>query len=267
MHLATNETEGVSHAEVDAGGVEALWCIPAGSDPDRVLPHSHMGGTVVTSMHSDRKAAAHIAKAVGVRSLVLNYRRSPENKFPAQIEDVERVYHWLLHSGDQPENTATVGHSIGGNLAVSLPLRLRDIAAALPGAVLSISPWFDMTMTNQTIDGNADRDKLLSRALLEFFRAAWLDGTGVEWNDPRVNPLFADLSGLPPIAVYYGTDELLAGEAVEFTHRAKAAGNELFLRPVEAGQHSFIIGAGRVPEIDHAVTEMDRWVRSKLGAG
>lgn len=120
-------------------------------------------------------------------------------------------------------------------------------------------------MTSRTIDSNADLDKLLSRPLLEFFRASWLDGTGVEWNDPRVNLLSADLSGLPPIAVYYGTDELLAGEAFEFGLRASAA-NDIFLRPVPAGQHSFIIGAGRVPEVDHAVTEMGRWLRSKLRA-
>jgi monoterpene epsilon-lactone hydrolase len=207
---------------------------------------------------------AHIDHG-SVRSLVLNYRRSPENKFPAQIEDVDKAYNWLLDKGYHPENIASVGHSIGGNLAVSLALRLRDKGASLPGAILSISPWFDIAMTNQTIDSNADLDKLLSRPLLEFFRSSWLDGTGVEWNDPRVNLLEADLSGLPPIALYYGTDELLAGEAFEFGVRASAAGNDLFLRPVEAGQHSFIIGAGRVPEVDHAVTEMGRWVRSKLG--
>ena len=266
MHLATKEPEGVSYAEVDAGGVEALWCIPAGSDPERLLLHSHMGGTVVTSMHSDRKAAAHIAKAAGVRSLVLNYRRSPECKFPAQIDDVEKAYNWLLHSGYQPANIASVGHSIGGNLAVSLALRLRDNGSSLPGAILSISPWIDIAMTNRTIDSNADSDKLLSRPLLEFFRASWLDGTGVEYNDPWVNLLWADLSGLPPIAVYYGTDELLAGEALEFGLQANVAGNDIILRPVPAGQHSFIIGAGRVPEVDHEVTEMGRWLRSKLGA-
>jgi monoterpene epsilon-lactone hydrolase len=265
MHLATKEPEDVTYAEEDAGGVEALWCIPASSGSDRVMLHNHMGGTVVTSMHSDRKAAAHIAKAAGVRSLVLNYRRSPENKFPAQIDDVDKAYNWLLDKGYQPENIASVGHSIGGNLAVSLALRLRDKGASLPGAILSISPWFDIAMTNRTIDSNADVDKLLTRPLLEFFRASWLDGTGVEWNDPRVNLLSADLSGLPPIAVYYGTDELLAGEAIEFADRAKAAGNDISLYPVPAGQHSFIIGAGRVPEVDLAVTEMGRWVRSKLG--
>ena len=126
IHLATREPEDVTYAEVDAGGVEALWCIPVDSDPDAVLLHNHMGGGVLTSMHSDRKAAAHIAKAAGMRSLVLNYRRAPEDKFPAQLDDVEAAYVWLLEKGHRPENIASVGHSIGGNLAVSLAMRLRD---------------------------------------------------------------------------------------------------------------------------------------------
>jgi hypothetical protein len=64
LHLAAIEPEAVTYAEVDADGVPALWCIPEGSDPDRALLHSHSGGTVVTSMHTDRKAIGHIAKAV-----------------------------------------------------------------------------------------------------------------------------------------------------------------------------------------------------------
>ncbi len=265
IHLATAEPEGVSYAEVNAGGVEALWCIPANSDPNAVLLHGHMGGTVVTSMHSDRKAAAHIARAAGVRSLVLNYRRSPEHKFPAQIEDVEAAYSWLLDAGREPASIASIGHSVGGNLAISLALRLRDKAQPLPGAILSISPWADPTLTNETISSNAELDKLLSRPLLEFFRSAWLDGTDVGPDDPRVNLLAADLTGLPPIALYYGTDELLAGEAEELAQRAKAAGNDVFLRGVPGGQHSFILGGGRVPEVDDAIAEMGAWLRSHLG--
>ena len=94
LHLAATEPEAVTYAEVDADGVPALWCIPEGSDLARVLLHSHSGGSVVTSMHTDRKAIGHIAKAVGVRALVLNYRRAPEHKFPAQIVDVEKAYRW-----------------------------------------------------------------------------------------------------------------------------------------------------------------------------
>src|SRR3982074_263731 len=101
LHTVGNEPEGVTYAEVNAGGVPALWCIPEASDADHVLLHNHMGGTVVTSMYSDRKAAGHIAKAAGVRALVLNYRRSPEHKFPAQTDDVQAAYRWLLAQGKQ----------------------------------------------------------------------------------------------------------------------------------------------------------------------
>ena len=86
----------------------------------------------------------------------------------------------------------------------------------------------------------------------------------MDFTDPQVNLLNADLLGLPPIAVFYGEDELLVSEAVEFGLRAQRAGNDGIVRSVEAGQHSFIMGAGRVPEVDQAITEMGGWLRSKL---
>ena len=178
------EPEAVTYAEVDADGVPALWCIPQGSDPDRVLLHSHSGGSVVTSMHTDRKAIGHIAKAVGVRALVLNFRRAPEHKFPAQIDDVEKAYRWLLAQKIRPENIASIGHSIGGNLAVSLAVTLRDKGAPLPAAILSVSPWYDMEMKNETWESNAETDVLLTRQAVEGFREAWIGGTGVARNDP-----------------------------------------------------------------------------------
>ena len=261
-HLAASEPEGVTYAEVDASGVPALWCIPERCDPDRVLLHSHAGGTVVTSMHTDRKALGHIAKVVGARALVVNYRRSPEHKFPAQIDDMETAYRWLLARGIRPENIASIGHSVGGNLAVSLAVTLREKGVPLPAAILS---WYDMEAKNETLDSNADTDALITRAALETFRELWIGGTGVAWNDPRGNMLYADLTGLPPIMVYYGAHEVLAGEAVEFAKRAKNAGVEVSLHSLPEGQHNFIWGAGRVPEADQAIEEIGGWLRSKLG--
>jgi len=165
LHLAASEPEGVSYAEIDADGVPALWCIPAGCDADRVLLHSHGGGTVIFSMHLDRKAAGHIAKSAGVRALVLDYRRSPEHKFPAQIEDVEKAYHWLLAQGIRPDNIAATGQSIGGNLAVSLAVALRNKGAPLPAAILSISPWYDMELRNETIESNSKTDHPLKASV------------------------------------------------------------------------------------------------------
>jgi epsilon-lactone hydrolase len=265
LHLAAIEPEAVTYAEVDADGVPALWCIPEGSDPDRALLHSHSGGTVVTSMHTDRKAIGHIAKAVGARALIPDYRRSPEHKLPAQIDDVEKAYRWLLAQRIRPENIASIGHSIGGNFAVSLAVRLRDKGTPLPAAILSVSPWYDIEMKNETLESNAETDALLSRPLVETFRELWIGGTGVASYDPRVNLLYADLTGLPPIMLYYGAHEMLAGEAVEFVKRAKDAGVDVSLHSLPEGQHNFILGAGRVPEVDQAIEEIALWLRSKLG--
>jgi len=124
MHVATKEPEGVTYAEVDAGGVEALWCIPAGADPNAVLLHNHMGGSVLTSMYSDRKAV-HTSRRRRRALAVLNFRRSPEHKYPAASRRRRRRYHWLLEQGFQPNKIASVGHSIGG-----LPRRQPRFAAA-----------------------------------------------------------------------------------------------------------------------------------------
>jgi epsilon-lactone hydrolase len=167
FHLAATEPEAVTYAEVDAGGVPALWCIPEGCGPDRVLLHSHAGGAVVTSMHTDRKALGHIAKVVAARALVVDYRRAPEHKFPAQIDDVERAYRWLLALGIRPENIASIGHSVGGNLAVRLAVMLREKGIPLPAAILSVSPWYDMEEKNATLDSNAETDALITRAAYE----------------------------------------------------------------------------------------------------
>ncbi len=265
LHMAASEPEGVTYAEVDAGGVQALWCIPQGCNADRVLLHCHAGGTLVLSMYSDRKLVGHIAKAAGVRALVLNFRRSPEHKFPAQVQDVEAAYRWLLAQGIRPENIASIGHSIGGNLCTSLVLGLRDKGAPLPAAILAVSPWVDMEMKSETYETNAKTDVLVSRKQIEGMREAWLGGTGVPWGDPRVNLLKADLAGLPPIKIYYGDHETLAGDAILFAERAKAAGVDVSLHAAPEMQHSFIFLAGRAPEVNEAIEEMGRWLRSKLG--
>jgi len=80
-----------------------------------------------------------------------------------------------------------------------------------------------------------------------------------------VNLLYADLAGLTPMKIYYGDHEVLAGDAIAFAERATAAGVDVGLHAVPEMQHSFIFLAGRVPEVNEAIQEMGRWLRSKLG--
>lgn len=261
----SKEPDGVTYADVDAGGVPALWAIPDNADDKSALIFFHAGGTVVFSKHSDRKAAGHLAKAAGVRVLVVDYRRSPEAKFPAQQEDADAAYDWLLSQGYRAENIIPIGHSVGGNFAVSLALRLRDKGKPLPPAIVSLSAWYDTELKSKTIETHAERDTMLSRRLSELFRECWLGGTGVAFDDPRVNLLNADLKGLPPINVHYGSEEILVGEIQDFVSRAKAANVEISVTEIPSGQHLFLLGAGRVPETDKAIAEIGKWIRSKLG--
>ncbi|WP_406010998.1 alpha/beta hydrolase [Streptomyces sp. NBC_00637] len=264
-HKASTEPEGVTYAEVDAGGVPALWVIPEGAEPDKALLHFHFGGSVVASMHSDRKAAGHIAKAAGARSLVVDFRLAPEHPYPAQLDDAETAYRWLLSQGYEPRNIGSTGHSIGGTLAVMLPLRLLVKGEATPGAVVSISPWTDLTIRNPSVDANEDTDKMLSRATLELFRSAWLQDPGLDFADPKISLDKADLTGLPPTQVHYGEYETLADDGARLARRLADFKITTEVHPMPEGQHSFILGAGRVPEVDQAIQQMGHWLRTHLG--
>ncbi|MFD7378162.1 alpha/beta hydrolase [Streptomyces mirabilis] len=264
VHLKAREPEGVTYREVDAGGVLGIWCEPVDSNTDYVLLHSHAGGSVVSSAFVDRKLAGHIAKAAGAPVLVLDFRRAPEHKYPAQLDDAEAAFNWLLSEGYAPGNIITIGHSIGGFIAVALALRLREKKQPLPGAIVSISPWCDLEIANETMETNAETDKILSKGILEFFRESWVGGTGIAFTDPRINLNRADLSGLPPTLVSWGTYEILAGEDEEFAARVKDAGIDTETVVVPGGQHSYVFGAGRVPEVDAAIARIGAWVREKI---
>jgi monoterpene epsilon-lactone hydrolase len=262
---ASTEPEGVTYAEVDVDGVRALWAIPEGAVPDRALLHFHFGGSVTASMYSDRKAAGHIAKAAGMRSLVVDFRRSPEHPFPAQLDDAESAYRWLLSQGYEPRNLGSTGHSVGGTLAIMLALRLLANGEATPGAILSISPWTDLTIQNPVVDANAENDKMLSRGTLQIFRSLWHPDPSTDFADPSVSIVNADLSGLPPTLVYYGEYEVLAGDGAELGRRLAESGVTSEVHSLPEGQHSFILAAGRVPEVDEAIHRMGAWLRTHLG--
>lgn len=264
LHRATSEPEDVTYREVDAGGVAAIWAQPLNANTDFVLLHAHAGGTVLTSAAVDRKLAGHIAKSVGVPILVLDFRLAPENKYPAQLDDVETAFRWLLAQGYPAKNIITIGHSIGGTLAVAIAQRLRDAGEPLPGAIVSISPAADLRFTNETITSNAESDKVLNRPLIDFFRDAWIGGTGVAPDDPRVSLNLSDLSGLPPTLVSWGTYEILAGEDEVLAGLLQEAGVTTKSLPVAGAQHSYILSAGRVPETDRAIAAIGEWVRTTL---
>jgi monoterpene epsilon-lactone hydrolase len=148
---------------------------------------------------------------------------------------------------------------------VLLPLRLLAQGEPTPGAIVTISPWADLTIQNPTMDTNADKDITLSRQALELFRSALLQDPALSFTDPEISILYADLTGLPPTALFYGDYEILAGEDAEFGRRLSDFKVTSEVHSLPQTQHSFILGAGRVPETDAAIEQMADWLNRHLG--
>jgi epsilon-lactone hydrolase len=263
-HLPTAEPDDVNYREVDAGGVPAMWCIPAGGADDRAIIWTHGGGYVVGSMHSHRKVAGHLAKASGVPVLVIDYRRAPENPHPAPVEDAVAAYRWLVaDQGIAPEHIATTGDSAGGGLCTAMVLALRDAGDPLPAAIMPISPFYDMEASGDSVTANAERDALVQRDILLAMAGMFLGEASAR--DPLANPLHADPAGLPPMLIQVGGAETLLDDSTRFAAQATDAGVECTVEVYPDMQHVFHFLAGRAPEADEAIAAMAAWVRPKLG--
>jgi acetyl esterase/lipase len=107
---------------------------------------------------------------------------------------------------------------------------------------------------------------MLSRNTLELFRGAWLQDPAVDFTDPQISIANADLTGLPPTTVHYGEYETLADDGAQLGRRLADFKVTSEVHPMPEGQHSFVLGAGRVPEVDQAIEQMGQWLRRHLGA-
>jgi epsilon-lactone hydrolase len=263
LHVLTAEPTGVTYEEVDAGGVPSIVARPIDAVSDRIIVYTHGGGCVTNSAQSHRKMAAHLAKAAGIHTLILDYRLAPEHPFPAQLEDAVLAHRWLRRQGYAPTHTVTAGDSAGGNLAIASVLKLRELGEALPAAVVAISPWLDMEGLGESFETNADSDALVSRDLSINMAGLYL-GDASRTN-PLANPLYADLAGFPPIFITVGDAEALMADGERFAKRAQAAGVDATLEYGRGQQHIYQIMAGRSPEADASIAAMAAWLRPRLG--
>ena len=263
LHVVTAEPTGVTYEEVDAGGVPAILAKPVDAATDRVIVYTHGGGCVTNSAQSHRKMAAHLAKAAGVHSLILDYRLAPEHPFPAQIEDAVAAHRWLRRQGYTPGRTATAGNSAGGNLAITTVLKLRDLHEPLPAAVIAISPWLDMESLGESFETNADSDVLVSRDMSLNMAGLYLGDASR--TDPLANPLHAELAGFPPVFVTVGDAEALMSDGERFVKHAKAAGIDATIEYGSGQQHIYQIMAGKSSEADASIANAAAWLRPRLG--
>ena len=211
--------------ELTAGGVPAHWLAAPGTDADRVLLFLHGGGYELGSLRSDGELAARLGRASGMRVLFPEYRLAPEHPFPAAVDDVLAAWRWLRTDQElTARSMAVAGDSAGGGLAAALLVATRDAGEALPAAAVLMSPTVDLTSSGASMTERAEQDPISTPAMLRQFAADYL--AGADPKTPLASPLFASLSGLPPLLVQVGTADLLLSDSERLATAAAEAGVE-----------------------------------------
>lgn len=249
---------------IDADGVSAEWLRLPGQENPSVILYLHGGGYSSGSINSHRSLAGEIAHAAQSQALIIDYRLTPEHPFPAAVEDALKAYRWLLQGGTIPEKIVLAGDSAGGGLALALLIALRENNIALPAGAVCLSPWTDLTCNSDSLVTNANLDLVLNPAGLK--PAAELYLAGDDPRTPLASPLFADLSGLPPLLIQVGSDEILLSDATSVTERAKRAGVEVTLEVWENMQHVWQFATRFLPEARQAIVRIGEFINKSLAA-
>jgi acetyl esterase/lipase len=237
--------------------------VPKDSRPDRVLLCLHGGGFVGGSVYTHRKMFGHLAKAAGVRALLVGYRLLPEGgSYPVPVDEGEAAYRWLLGQGIAAEHIAFAGDSVGGWLAVTVQLRAREQGLPRPAAALLLSPFADFEAGGESYQ--AGTDPLFTSEFCRSLALGFLGGVA-GLRDPEVNLLYADLDGLSPLYIQAGGDEALLDDARGLEEHARKAGLDVRLDVFPDMLHTFQMAAGRAPEADDAIARLAGWVRPRLG--
>jgi epsilon-lactone hydrolase len=245
------------------GGPNSEWQWWDGVDDDRVVLYFHGGGYVVGSPPTWRCFAGRLSREANVRVLNFDYRLAPEHPFPAAIDDAVVAYRWLLAEGFDPSRIALGGDSAGGALGVTVMTVLRDAGDPLPAGHMALCPWADATNGAASLDDPTVRDPNPDlRSLAEAMAANFLQGA--DPTDPLASPLFADLSGLPPVQVEISGRDGIREDARRLAAALADAGVEVTVDECDGAIHGYHMFAPHTPEARDGTTRLAAFLNAQL---
>ena len=245
--------------EAALGGIGVLDLSIEGNPADPVTLYYHGGGYVIGSARSGARLAAELARRTGGRAVSVDYRLAPEHPYPAAVEDGVAVYAGLLESGADPRQVVVAGDSAGGGLAVATLLAARDRGLPQPAAVAVFSPWADLTRSGASYRAKDAADPLFSYDALGWFADRYVPAG--DRSVPLASPVFATLTGLPPMLIQVGSHEVLLDDAVRLAASAARDDVEVLLHVTADVSHVFQNQFGMLDEADEALDEAAGFVR------
>src|SRR5712691_11491715 len=245
------------------GGISGWWAKPAQSQEGATIIHLHGGWFNFGTARAYRNLVGHIASIAGADAFIPDYRLAPEHRFPAAVEDVEACYRGLVDNGIN--QIAVTGDSAGGDLA----LVLLSIACApaykggrAPVGAVAISPVTDLALTGESFETRAEADPYFTKSQVAGLVASYLGETDPK--NPLASPLYGDVSGLPPIRVHVGDDEVLLDDSRRYVARAVAAGVDARLDVWMGMPHGFVTGIREFAAARQALSAIGAFTAERL---
>ena len=244
---------GVTVTAAALGGVPTAEITVDGVEPRHVVLYFHGGVYVLGDAFQAAGLAAQIGQRTQAKVISVDYRLAPEHPYPAAVDDALAAYEALLEGGTDPSEIAFAGESAGGGLAIATLVNAREHGLPLPAAALAMSPYVDLTLAGATIETKGAADPLLSREALQARVGDYTAGQDAAIG--LISPIFADLSGLPPLIIQAGTHEVLLDDAVRLARQAATADVAVTLDVTPGVPHVF---QAYYPILDEAAAALDR---------
>jgi len=237
----------------ELGGVPTAEITVDGIEPRHVVLYFHGGVYVMGDAFLTADLASQVGRRTSAKVISVDYRLAPEHPYPAAVDDALAAYEALLDNGTAPSDIVFAGESAGGGLAVATMVNARDRGLPLPAAAFVMSPYADLTLAGTTMETKREADPLMSRERLQARIPDYTAGQDAALG--LISPIFADLSGLPPLIIQAGSHEVLLDDAIRLARQAATADVEVTLDITPGVPHVF---QAYHAILDDAVAPLDR---------
>ena len=234
------------------------WMLPKDERRSGVILYLHGGGYTCGDLEYAKGFGSALAVRCGVKVFCAAYRLAPEHPFPAAVEDALESYKYLLSKGYAPDHICLCGESAGGGLCYALCMKLREENLPLPGSIIALSPWTDLTASGASYERNREVDPSMTIEQLDFFAACYT----ADRKDPLVSPLFGDLTQMPPSLIFVGGNEIMLDDSAQLHEKLLAAGSKSRLVVTPERWHGYLLYG--LAEDDKDFTKINQFLNKYL---
>jgi acetyl esterase/lipase len=258
---------GVTYESAEIGSLSGWWCRPEDATPEAAIIYFHGGFYVIGSAYAYRHFVGQIAARAKVAAFIVEYGLAPERPFPVAVRNAQTAYQGLVDKGYA--RIVLAGDAAGGGLA--LVLLSLAVAKALetggprPEGAALISPWTDLALTGASMHTRAAVDPLSTEQELAAVARLYLGDH--DPLDPTASPLYGELTGLPPVLIHIGENEVLLDDSVRIGERIEAAGGICEVHVWEGMIHFFPALYSILTAANEALDDIGNFLRARCGCG